>query len=435
MSTDAMYNAQSRFLHQKLNVYFVPGQNPLEVTRDDYLLSTTILEESSKVSDSPFGDVTSNELSCVLLNSNGMFNPINAQGPYYGRIKRGIRIEAFIRPDGEEEWDPQGVFYVTDWVTGTTGLRADITAYDALYNVIHGPVPPFPVYRDIPFNKFAEIYFGFFGYTVKTDIDTVLPYVYTSGYTSNKAFLTDLMKSIVADCFCDHNGAICVVSKVAARPTRIELTDDDQIISVDIKQSITTNYDSVSVAYNKCRELENQTLLDVPSLELKPGMNETSKLTFSSQPVLSVNSIKTTGTEVAKVVSFEASAKDFSAEIQSTVNTETALLVNGTVLDSVSIQLGDELEEPLKIESRFIQEESTAQAIKDYTESYIESNSPVLNLVVRGNPKLQLCDKIEVSSERYKTSYAGILVSAQYDYDGSLSCKMTLSNASVLKET
>lgn len=433
MSTDTMYNSQSRFLHQMLKVYF-SGQEPLEITRDNYLLSTTIFEESGKISDSPFGDVTSNELTGIILNEKGMFNPINAQGPYYGKIRRGIRIEAYIRPDETEEWDPQGVFYVADWTTTSSGMRAEVTAYDKLYNVIHGPLPSLPVYRDIPFNEFAKIYFGFFGYAVNTDITTVLPYVYTSGYASNKAFLTDLMRSIVADCFCNHNGEICIVSKIAKRDTRATFTDADQIISIDIKQSITTNYDSISVMYNKCRELENQKLLDVSDLGVKPGINEIGKLTFSSQPVLGVTSIKTTGTEFAKVTSFNASVKDFRAEVQSAADTMISLVVTGTLLDSVAIQIGEELEEPLRIDSKFVQEESTAQTIKEYCETYISSNSPVLNLIVRGNPKLQLGDKIEVTSVKYKTNYTGIISSVQYDYEGSLSCKMTLTNASVLKE-
>jgi len=433
MSTDAMYNSQSRFLHQKLKVYFSPGQDPVEITRDNYLISSTLFEESGKISDSPFGDVTSNELSCVLLNENGIFNPINTQGPYYGKIRRGLRIEAFIRPDEEEEWDPQGVFYVTDWLTATTGLHADFTAYDALYNVIHGPIPSLPVYKDIPFNEFAEIFFGFFGYTVKTDITTILPYVYTSGYSSNKVFLTDLMKSIVAECFCNHSGEICIISKIATRDTRAKFTDDDQIISIDIKQSITTNYDSVSVEYHQCRELENQKILDVPTVDLKTGMNETSKFTFNSQPVLAVTSVKNTGTELARVITFQASSKDFAAEIQSIADTETSLIVGGTLLDSIKISTGEELEEPLRISSTFIQNENTAQTIKDYCSAYIASNSPSLNLVVRGNPKLQLGDKIEVHSIKYKTDYVGILSNAQYDYEGSLSCKMTLINASFLR--
>ena len=88
-STDAMYNAESRYIHERFLIYFTSV--PLEVTKSNYLVSSSVLEESSKLSDSPFGTITSNELTLSLFNESGLFNPQNTSSPYYGQIKKGIK--------------------------------------------------------------------------------------------------------------------------------------------------------------------------------------------------------------------------------------------------------------------------------------------------------------------------------------------------------
>lgn len=435
VSTDEMYNAESRYLHQMFKIHFSSSEKP-EITKSDYLISSSYFEESYKLSDSPFGDVTSNELSLTLFNENNVFNPINRSSKYYGLIKKGVKIEAFIRPDEVDEWDPIGVFYVNDWYTASSGLSAEVTANDALYNVLNGPVPSLPIFRNIPASEFLTLYFGYFGYSVDIDpsLDVIIPYIYTSEHNNNKAFLTDLMKSCLADCFCDHNGNIKVISKVSNREVRAKFTDDDQIINVNIKQSISTNYDSVLVACNKGQESAEQSILEVSEVSLVPGLNDTGKLEFSKHPVLSVRSIKTTGADVAKIPSFVATARDIDITIQSTSENSTELKVNGTVLETVSSTIGTEASAPLKVESKFIQEESRAEVVRQYAEAYVEANMPTLELTIRGNPRIPIGSKIEVDSVQYKVQYTGILIKASYEYVGSLSCNVTLADASVLEE-
>lgn len=434
-STDTMYDAESRYIHQIFKIYFSES-DPLEVTKENYLISSSFLEESYKLSDSPFGDVSSNETSFTLYNENGLFNPSNRDSKYYGRIKKGIKIEAFIRPDESDEWDPMGVFYVDDWYTSSSGVTAEVTAHDALYNVLNGSVPSFPVFRNITFATFMSMYFSYFGYDADIDpsVDLVIPYVYTSAYSNNKAFLSDILKAALADCFCDHAGRIKVVSKVSARPKRAALTDDNQIINISIKQSITTDYDSVTVEYNKGQESNEQPLVELNAFEVSPGINSTGKLSLSRQPVLSIRSLKTTCADAIRIVSFNASANELTASLQSTVDASTRLDIVGTVLDSVKFSIGEAVNAPLEIKSLFIQEIGTALNIKDYAQAYIDANMPTLELSIRGNPRLQLGDKIEIDSAYYKVKYIGVIVMAKYEYEGSLSCSLTLVDASKIRE-
>lgn len=436
VSTDAMYNAESRFLHKKYVIHF-SASTTLDVTRDDCLMSSSILEDSYKLSDSPFGPVTSNELSLTLANIDGIFNPENKEGKYYGLIKKGVKIEAFIRPDEVDEWDPVGVFYVTDWYTSSTGSSAEITANDALYNVINGKVPSFPVFRDIPFSEFMTMYFEHFGLSVHIDdsIDYIIPFAYTSSYTSNKNLLSDMMLSALADCFCDHNGEVAIVSKVGSAAVRAKLTDNDQIISVSIKQSIVTSYDSSSVSYHMGQESQEQSVLSVSNVAVTPGLTKLDALQFSEQPVLGVNSIKLAGKDIVRATNFSATATDFECELQSTANTETQLDVKGTVLKTVVGTAGSLKEAPLKVDSKFIQSKDNAHKISEYIDKYLASTTPTLELKVRGNPRLNLGDLVEIDSTYYKVQAYGIIVSAKYDYVGSLSCVLTLADASGIEVT
>lgn len=435
ISTDLMYNAASRYIHVMYRIHF-SSTSILEVDKTNYLVSSSFLEESYKLSDLPFGDVTSNEITFTLFNHDGMFNPNNVSSEYYGRIKKGVKVEAFIRLDEVTEWDPFGVYYVTQWYTSSNGTTAEVTANDILYNILNGSIPPMPVYRGIAFKDFIDIYFNHFDLQVKVDetITDVIPYVYTSEHSNNKAFLTDLMKSVLADCFCDHTGQIVIMSKVRKRNVRATLTDNDQIIGITIKQTIATSYDSSVINYNKCRESAELPLVELSDIQVEPGFNSTGNLTLSKHPILSIRSIKITGSSSAKMTTFGATAKDFVGTIQSTNTVKVNMDVIGTILDKVSIAIGDSKEAPMEISGEFIQDETKASSIQEYVDAYIMANMPTLEVAVRGNPKLQLGDLIEITSERYKTNYVGIIIKASYEYAGHLTSNLTLVDASDLKE-
>ena len=436
ISTDEMYNSHSRFIHKKFVIHFSASEI-LEVSKSDYLVQSSILEESFKLSDSPFGEVTSNELTLTLFNEDGMFNPANSKGKYYGLIKKGIKIESFIKVDEVDEWSRLGVFYVTNWVANSGGISASVTAYDILYNVINGSVPSFPVYRNVEFNEFINDYFEYFNITdveVDTSINWIIPYAYTSAYSSNKEFLSDLMIGALADCFCNHDGGVVIKSKASNRPLRATLTDDDQVISMSIKQSIDTDYDSVNVTCNIGQESSEQSLLSVSDVKVSVGNNGSGKLVLNSQPALSIKSIKTEGSNAVTIPSFNASANEFECILRSTAVTNTSLNVFGTVLETVSSNIGELGDAPLSVDSRYVQDSSKANEILKYAEDYVKASVPTLEVTARGNPNLQLGDKISIESDFYKINYTGIIVKAEYKYTGNLSAVLTLIDASALKE-
>lgn len=430
------YNAETRYLEQKIIIYF-SGIEPLEITRDNFLIDSSILEEAYSPGDStPFGNVTSNELSFSLFNEHGLFNPENTASKYYGLIRKGIKVASFIKPVESYEWDSLGVFYVTDWTTNSNNMTVDVTANDILYNVINGDVPNFSVFRNISFKDFIIKYFSYFGCSVIIDdtINIILPYVYMSAYSDNKSFLTALMCSVLADCFCNHKGEITILSKISQRDVKDTFTDNDQIISISIKQSLVTNYDSAVVTCNKGQEGAEQNLLSINDINLVPGLNSLGKFKTSMSPILCVKHVKTVCKDNIKINSFNASDSEISCILQSTSNTVTSLDITGTTLEIIVSTIGAAGEAPLKVDSKFIQQENVANQIKDYAEAYVNVNTPILELSVRGNPQLEIGDMVEINSTHYKVKYSGTIIKANYEYQGHLSCSLTLANASLIKK-
>lgn len=426
ISTDAMYNSDSRYLHKMYRIHFSSAK-VLDVVKSNYLISSSILEETSKVSEKPFGDVTSNELELSLLNEDGMFNPKNTQGPYYGFIRSGIKIEAFIRPDEVDEWDPIGVFYVTDWSTSSSGMTAEIVANDQLYSILNAPVPAIKIKRNVLFSTFASEFFALFNTEVSVDdsIDMMLPYAFTGGYSSNRELLMDLMVAAVADCYCLHDGSITIKRRTAPNDIRAVLTDDDQIISVAIKQSISTDYDCASVVCNTMQESTEQEILSISSLPIVPGITKTELTKFSAERVLGVKSIKAQGIS-AKPLGFEATTDSIMITLQSAADETAEISVVGTTLDVVSSVVSTVGTTAVDLDSSFIQTLDNANDVLSYSDWYVKESLSNLEVTLRGNPKIELGSKVHVVSRKYTLDYTGILVKAQYKYDGGLSCVATI---------
>lgn len=428
MSTDAMYNASSRYLHKMYRIYF-SSSITLEVLKSDYLVSSGIYEEAYKVSNSPFGAVTANELELSLLNIDGMFNPKNTESPYYSYIRKGVKIEAFIRPDEADEWDPMGVFYVADWSTSTSGSTADIIAYDKLYSVLNAPVPAMPILKNIAFAEFMTRYFNAFGVSVTVDpaLNFTLPYGFTSGYTDNRKLLEDLMVAALADCYCNHTGSVVIRGKTTPRDVRATFTDADQIISIAVKQSISTDHDSATVVCNALQESQPQQVLSIEDISISPGITDTGLTRFSTPGVVAIKSIRVESPALVKPTGFSATPDAIACSLQSTSESTAQLIVTGTVLEKVSSVVGTDGTSAIEIDSGFVQSPRNANDVLNYVDAYVKSELPSLDLVIRGNPLIEQGDLIEVESARYKTSYTGVVVKSKYKFDGGLSCEITLA--------
>ena len=172
-TTDALYNAKSRMVECKLDIYF-DGENatPTTVTKDNYLVSWHVLEEVSSDSAAPFSNVSANELSFELANRNNVFSPMNTSSPFYGKIKTGIKVAVYMRivaADSTYDWDPFGVFYLSDWQSGFMGQTISGTASDKVSSIINATRVKLPVYKNIQYNAFIQNFFTKLGMQITLD--------------------------------------------------------------------------------------------------------------------------------------------------------------------------------------------------------------------------------------------------------------------------
>lgn len=106
--------------------------------------------------------------------------------------------------------------------------------------------------------------------------------------------------------------------------------------------------------------------------------------------------------------------------------------VIGIGINSTPLTLKDFTSNPLSVDNNLIQTKIQAISYKQKLLNFVNALIPELSLVIRGNPLLELGDVISVVSDKYKVNFTGILKRAEYSFNGSLSCKITLLNVEVL---
>lgn len=440
-ATDEDFNAHSRCILLKLDIFFDGLQNdPLTVTREDYLIDADILDEAGAEDNNPLGAISANELSFSLYNEDGIFSPTNPESPYYGKIKTNVPIIPYMKPDmydgTEVNWIKMGVYYVSDWNATVTGAAASITADDKLQQVFLEPAPVIPVGLNKTQAAFFQEVFDALGYAAKIsqDLNATLLYTFTEG--EQKKFLQEMLQGAIAYCTCDKNGGIVIEPLDSTRPLRATLTDADQIISVDAEQSIVKTYGGVELTYVLPQLTEAIQLLEIKDANVPAGIFTHNKVAFSKGPAKVITNVCaiTENKEVA-IVDYVNSPWDITliTKNESTTKATSNLTVYGIAVDFVETILTDNVSNVLKVKNRYIQSTEYAIKYKEMLEAFVNSDMPTLTLQVRGNPLLNVGDKVRVQSERYNLDFTGILKRISYKYIGSLSCEITLLNSDILE--
>jgi len=438
-ATDADFNKGSRLLSVKVELYFDGADNaPFTAQKGDYLIDAAWLEEGSADSSSLFGTISSNDISFRLLNKNGMFSPTNAAGPYYGKIKQGVKIIPYIKPEyaaDEVAWVQLGVYYITGWNCEITGTYADVVANDIWYNIFKQPVPSYPVALNKTYKAFLTSILTLLGFTatISDELDTNVPYCFLDG--SVQQSLQDITAAGLAYVTSDKAGVPVVGALFGAKETRATLTDGDQIVSVSAKQSITRSYDGVSLAYSIPQISAIQSLLEMSNLTVPIGSLTVEKASFSKGPMWQVSTVHIFAlSDDVSLTSYNATPWQMSFTLNNAgVQVTASVSVFGTVVELTEITISDNVTKILTVSNKYIQDATYAQKYKNALTAFVTNNTPVIVLTIKGNPLLAVGDKIVVQSVKYNLDFIGIIQRLNYDYVGSLSCEMTLLNASVLQ--
>jgi hypothetical protein len=433
-ATDADYNAASRAIIAKIEIFF--DATPVTVTKDDYLIDYDVLEEvGSDSNDNPLGNTSANEFSFALLNKDGIFNPTNASGPYYGKIRSGIKIIPYIRTSATN-FIQLGVYYVNEWLATVTSLQATISCYDALNAVFIG-APARPAIQ--PQRTYAQSFDHFMTSVGRTaDVDATLTTLLDWWYirSANKTTLQELSTASMSGCYCGRDGTILVRNMTTPKEVRAILTDQDQLISADISSSLNKEYDGVFIVLNRHQLTELQELLNVKDFELTQGTLVSPITQFNVTPVVRIEAVNfNTKTPNCQFRSYIATPYEITYTLQNN-NLETAianLIVYGRSLEIAKSEFMNTGNNPLQLDNVYVQTPAAADIIEQVYTEFTESDLPFLDISIRGNPLLQLGDKITVQSTKYALNFTGYILRQQFTYTGALRAQLRLIDSRILE--
>lgn len=435
------YNSIDRAIELAIDIYFDgPNGVPVRCTKDNYIMDCSLLDEACADGSTFVGNPSSNELSFTLLGENGRFNPTNTSGPYYGKIKTGVLVVAYIRPidlaeEVEYEWDQLGVFYITDWQTDVTGITASVTANDEMYYLLNSGMTKLRVLDDVSYEELLEAFLDYNGYAASVigDLSAHIPFGYIT--LTNSKFLSEFAAGALVYIFCNHYGNIEVQCIDRDAAVDYELTDADQIVSIKADQSILLEYDGVSLTYNSLYLSDEKNLLTVKDATIGAGVITRYQMQqFSSTPVYAINRAQVISDHVLTLRDVEANAIDVGYTVHNGTSAPStfAISFDGFTIESLKIAKEDDGISLLKLENAYIQTDEYADYVKQLLSKYISLSVPKLELEVRGNPKYAIGSKLRIVSEAYGVDFTGILVRQKYSYDGGLSATLTVMNSEIV---
>jgi hypothetical protein len=440
-ATDADFNAQSRYLALKLEIYFNGLEEaPLTITKDDYLIDAGWLEEGAAESSNPFGSISSNELTFRLYNNDGMFSPTNTAGPYFGLIKSGICVIPYIRPistSNPYNWIQLGKYYVTGWTAAITNVYADITANDKWQQIFNSATPNYKVGRNLTFKETFDNVFTLMGHTVLVNAALTQNLIYSFIEGTPQQFLQDLAKGALVYFSCNKEGTPIVNPLLANRTVRATLTDSNQVIAISSKQSIIKAYDGVELTYSIPQGITQEKLVELQGIQVIPGTSLITNISFNVGPIWQINSIALKSiSDTVELLTYLATPWLISLSLNNAAAevTPADITIYGTTISFTDIILSDDALKLLKIASKYIQDAAYAGAYKNILSAFVSSAVPLLTVTVRGNPLLNIGDRVIIQSTKYNLTFDGIIQRMKYDYVGSLDCEMTLLNNNIVQE-
>ena len=430
------YDKSTRHILGKLDIFFDGYENePTTIDMSNYLIDYQIVEEASAEDKNPLGAISANELTFTLTNFNSIFSPSNVNGPYYGKIKTGVMVKPYIKPDDVAiGWTPLGVYFVSDWSSKMGSATAFVTCYDAIQDLLLSPMPDLDVKLDVTFANYIKYVLSMYGFVnaeVDEALNAILPYGFIA-YDKTPDILQAIVEASMSVLVTTRLGSLAV-KKLRRRTPVATFTDSNQLISVDVEQSIIKTYNGVKLTYVIPQLSEDREVLVVDSLGIPTGTT-THNLIKYSKPVFNISAVTISGTVPSVIEKYTSTNFGITlvTRLDAEESTSAKLSVTGKNIDLVEQELNDDLTNMLEVYNPYIQVSSYADNYKASLTNFVNADIPVLELTVRGNPDITIGETVEVHSTKYKLDFVGIVKRTVLKYSGNLTCNMTLLNAEVI---
>lgn len=435
--THDYFNQASRYFDARLEIYFDGyEEEPFVVTKEDFLISATVLEEAGAEALNPLGAVSANELSFTLANFDKQFTPTNRESIHYGKIREGVPVKFMIKPFSEDEseypeWVPMGSFFVTSWTSVLDAGYASVVATDSMQDLLLSPFPDFYIQSNISYADFFSYILRMYGYAneVDPDLDEILSIGFYDA-TDTTDLLQQLSEASMSSIITNRYSTI-EVKKLKRTDPVVTWTDADQIISANIEQSIIKTYNGVKLTYVLPWLSDYTAILSVDSFPVTAGTTYHNTTKFP-KAVDHVSGVYIAGQYDVLIVSYTATLFGIRLVTDSTTTMTTDLIVTGKNFDLVEQEISDDISNMLEIETVYVQTDRYATEYHGTLVRFVEAEIPSLTVTTRGDALLEIGDCVYIDSERLGIEFTGIIKRADYYYDGGLTCDYTLLNAEVV---
>lgn len=430
-----------RLIDVELSVFFDGIDcKPLIINKDNYLVSCTLLEELSSDSSTIVGEISSNELELELYNVDDIFTPTNNNSIYYNKIKIGVPITIKIREElSNSEWINLGTFYVSDWISKQGSSIVNVLCYDKMSFILTKKIPSLLMKKNVSVRSFLSELLLKVGLTSSEfNIDTLLDghmmqYAYVTGDTIGSV-LSEIVKAHLCYVYINREGILTIIRVDSlVKSSEGILTDDNQILDVDVKHSILKQYEGVNVFYNEYSVDINQQINTSSEVSISSG--ETKLDTFvSNKPIYRLTNCTCTSADVISINDITYSVSDVTLTLYNKAisNKYVTLNIYGDVLVNASKQCNsiylDDItvsDKVISIDSIYLSDKNTSEVIKNILYTYISNNNnPHISLEVRGNPNFKPGSVVTVTDYTNNITGDYIIISQQLIIEDGLQCKM-----------
>lgn len=366
-----------------------------------------------------FGSINSNEINMKLFDVLDRLNCENKKSPFYGYMRQGVEVKAYISYDDEETWEDYGTYYVTDWSgVYSNGFQdvVNIRAVDEMHYILNNDVPKLSTYSGIKADEL--IYRVLTGCGVdknRIKIDKSLNTELRFGLAEDEKvgyFLNEICQALCAVAIINDHNEILIMPTLTGYNNYYDL-DDKYIEIIENCNNNKSIYTNVKCRYNKRKGKSKGSILN-DTVDLVVGTNNINNLEFGVSS-LNIREIRVETEESIDIRSFSAYQNGIDIEIISdSAIEETDVTVSGEYINSVEKYVKSEInytdqknnrKVSYEIFNRYVQCEEDAQIVADKMAKYIELMNHRIKLRTVYTPRIALGDILNFDNEFLQGKY------------------------------
>lgn len=392
---------------------------------DDYtfnptknIMSLNTNEDESVTSGNPIGIMTSNSIHLSIIDTSGKLNISKKSGPYYSKIRNGVRLDLYVKHDEVESL--YGTYYTTEWSTPFTGgsdEATNITGKDKLNYIANKEIPKLPVYSGVPLGTLLKQVFNGVGisdseYYIDPSFNVDTLFGVTIG-SRMRDFLNQVAQALVARVVLGRDGVIKIVPALKTYGDQYCISDR---YTEQVKSSHNSSvvYNKVRVNYKKPGTSEFDVIACINGVKVDVGHNEIKNIVFNKK-VLSIDQIEFVhsgdGNDIGDIIdniSWSAYQNGIDLSFDNLISNSVDgvnIVIYGCILneidssEEVDIPNSDtNLSNVLEIQNYIIQDAESAKELANSLSEYILKMNNIWELSTQLNPLATTGDRVIIES-------------------------------------